>query len=365
MLRPKPYIEELVPALHGGIDYEELKNLGIAPEKVLDFSVCTNPFGPPPGIAEAISEAPIDRYPDGEAIELNLLLANELGLKSDNIIIGSGSTELIRLAASVYLGSGDSVLIPQPTYAEYETACQLVGARVIRLPIYPDSDFRLNTSELVAMIGKYHPRLIFICNPNNPTGQYLNEEEIRQILSAAQKSLVVLDEAYIRFTDNPWNSVSLIGQNNLVILRSMTKDYALAGLRLGYAIAAGPIISVLKKVKPPWNVNAPAQVAGIYALQSSDYIETCCMKIKEAKKFLVEELIKLGLMPLPSRANYFLVKVGEASAIRESLLRKGILVRDCTSFGLPEYIRLAPRALPECRHLITALIEIEVKRYAS
>ncbi len=362
MLQPKPYIEELIPASHGGIDYLELQELGILPEDVLDFSVCTNPFGPPPGIVEAISEAPIDRYPDGEATELKFLLAKKLGVDPANIIIGSGSTELIRLVTSAYLGSGDSVLIHQPTYAEYEIASKLVGARVIRQQLSLEWDFRLNTNEVVEMIEKYHPQLIFICNPNNPTGQYLAKEEICKILSSANNSLVVLDEAYINLTGIAGESIDVVAQDNLVILRSMTKDYALAGLRLGYALATTPIISVLKKVKPPWNVNAAAQAAGICALKSTDYLETCCTKINEAKIFLIEELTKLGFIPLPSQANFFLIKVGKATSIRESLFRKGIMVRDCTSFGLPEYIRLAPRTLPECQRLIMALKKIMVER---
>ena len=154
--------------------------------------------------------------------------------------------------------------------------------------------------------------------------------------------------------------MDLTDHGNLVILRSMTKDYALAGLRLGYAIAADSIISVLKRVRPPWNVNALAQKAGIVALNSDKYLEKCNNKIQEAKRFLIKELERLGLSPLPSQTNFFLVKVGNATAFRQALLMKGILVRDCTSFGLPQYIRLAPRALPECQKLIKAIKEVGV-----
>ncbi|MDP2931713.1 MAG: histidinol-phosphate transaminase [Chloroflexota bacterium] len=358
MLRPKPNIEQLAPSTHGGIDYRELERLGISPASVLDFSVSSNPFGPPPGITEALCRASIADYPDTEATELRRALSRKLNTVTDNLIIGSGSTELIRLVALAYFGPGDSVLVPEPTYGDYETACRLVGAQVLKQPVREESGFRLDIVETLALVGKHQPRGIFLCNPNNPTGQYLSREEVEQILSAAGDSLLVLDEAYIAFTQNTWPSLDLIERGNLVIVRSMTKDYALAGLRLGYAISAEPIISVLKRVRPPWNVSSMAQQAGILALQADAYLESCQSKIQEAKEFLVSELTALGLPPIASRTNFFLVKVGGAAQMRQSLLKRGMLVRDCASFGLPGYIRLAPRTLPECQRLIKAIKEV-------
>jgi len=355
MLRPKPNIEKLKPASHGGIDYLELEKLGISPEDVLDFSVSTNPFGPPPGIKEAMEQALVDRYPDSEATELRLLLARKLNVPAGNLLIGSGSTELIRLVATAYFGPGDLVIIPQPTYGEYELAGQLVGARVLSQPMPEETAFQLNVAETMDLVRKHRPKGVFLCNPNNPTGQYLSAEDVREILSVARDSLVILDEAYIAFTESTWVSIDLMGGNNLVILRSMTKDYALAGLRLGYAIAAEPIISVLRRVRPPWNVSSVAQKAAVYALKADGYLEECRIKIKEAKEFLVEGLKGMGLSPLPSQTNFFLVKVGDAAGFRWALFKKGILVRDCTSFGLPDYIRLAPRTLAECQKLVAAI----------
>jgi len=361
MLRPKSNIESLVPATHGGINYSELKNLGIAPEDILDFSVSTNPFGPPPGIKHALIQASIDRYPDSEATELGLSLAGRLKVATDNLLIGSGSTELIRLVATAYLGPDDLVIIPQPTYGEYEIACHLGGARVLKQTMQEETDFQLNVAETVNLIRKHRTKGIFLCNPNNPTGQYLSREELEEILSADEDNLVILDEAYIAFTENAWVSTDLIGRKNLVILRSMTKDYALAGLRLGYAIAAEPIISALKRVRPPWNVSSVAQQAGVLALKADGYVEECWIKIKEAKEFLVEGLKEgLGLSPLASQTNFFLVKVGDAASLRRALFKKGILVRDCTSFGLSNHIRLAPRTVAECQSLLAAIRDTEV-----
>ncbi len=365
MLRPKPNIDKLAPGTHGGIDYGELERLGIPPETVLDFSVSTNPFGPPPGIREALGSASIERYPDSEATQLRQSLANKLNISPVNLLIGSGSTELIRLIAIAYLGAEDSVLIPQSTYGEYEIACHLVGAQVLKQPMRKETNFQLNIAETTDLIRKHQSKGIFLCNPNNPTGQYLSKEEVKEILSVAKDGLVILDEAYIAFTENAWASLDLVSWGNLVILRSMTKDYALAGLRLGYAISAEPIISVLKRVRPPWNVSSVAQKAGIIALNADAYLEACELKIQEAKEFLIKELTYLGLSPLPSQTNFFLVEVGNAAEFRQALLRRGFLVRDCASFGLPDYIRLAPRTLSECQRLMTAIKDTGVYRHAS
>ncbi len=365
MLRPKSNIEGLLPAIHGGINYPELEGLGISPEDVLDFSVSVNPFGPPPGIKKALAQASVDRYPDAEATELRLLLAKKLGIASGNLLIGSGSTELIRLVATAYFGPGDLVLIPQPTYGEYEIACHLVGAQVLKQPMLEEANFQLNVAETIDLIQKHQPKGVFLCNPNNPTGQYLSKEEVKEILSVAKDTLIILDEAYVAFTENAWTSLDLIDWGNVVILRSMTKDYALAGLRLGYAIAAETIVSALKRVRPPWNVSSVAQAAGIHAMKTDGYLETCRAKIEEAKGFLVEGLKGLGLSPLPSQNNFFRVRGGDANGFRRALLRKGILVRDCTSFGLPNDIRLAPRTTVECQRLIAAIRDTKVYRHVS
>jgi len=365
LLRPRPAINKAPPCTHGGIDYAELKRLGISLETILDFSVSCNPFGSPPGVREALADALVERYPDSEAGELKQALAVKLNIAPDKLIIGSGSTELIRLIATAYFEPNDLVLIPQPTYGEYEIACHLADTQILKQPILKEPDFQLNVPETIKLIQKYRPKGVFLCNPNNPTGQYMSKLQVEHIMSSAQVSLLVLDEAYIAFTENAWSSQDMVNLGSLVILRSMTKDYALAGLRLGYAIAAEPIITALKRACPPWNVNTPAQKAGILALNADSYLKECTDKIREARDFLIKELGRLGLPPLPSQTNFFLVKVGNATAFRQALLKKSILVRDCTSFGLPQYIRLAPRTLPECQKLIEAIKEVGVLSHAS
>jgi len=365
LLQPRPAINKVTPCVHGGIDYTELNKSDVSLETILDFSVSCNPFGPPPGVRDALADTSIERYPDSEASELKQALAAKLNIAPAKLIIGSGSTELIRLIATAYFEPNDLVLIPQPIYGEYEVACYLADTRILKQPVLKEPDFKLNTDEMTNLLQQHRHKAVFLCNPNNPTGQYMLREQVNNIMSSCKDALVVLDEAYIAFTESAWSSQDMADHGNLIILRSMTKDYALAGLRLGYAIAAESIISVLKRVRPPWNVNAPAQKAGILALNADSYLKECGSKIREARDFLIKELERLGLPPLLSQTNFFLVKIGNATALRQALLNRGILVRDCTSFGLPQYIRLAPRTLPECQKLIEAIKEIGVPSHAS
>jgi histidinol-phosphate aminotransferase len=363
-LSAKPQIRDITPCQHGGIDYAELEAEGIAPEEILDFSANLNPFGPPSEVIQEIYEQVsslsemVSCYPDREARQLRRSLAEKFGVSTDNIIVGNGSTELIRLTALAYIEPGDRVLTMEPTYGEYELCSRIAGASVIKQKLSVECGFQPDVRETIDLIKCYRPKAIFICNPNNPTGRYISRAQLEQVIDAAQDSLIVLDEAYVSFVDRPWSSLGLVKEANLLVLRSMTKDYALAGLRLGYGIAGRDIIATLRRVCPPWNVNALAQKIGVMALSKDEYLERCRTELGKAKEYLVAHIKDIGWSPLPSEANFFLVEVGSASRLRRELLKCKILVRDCSSFGLPQYIRIAPRTLEECKLLIEALTEI-------
>jgi len=354
-LRPKRGIANLKKCHHGGINYAGIEALGINPDEILDFSVCTNPFMPPPGIMETLITAAIEQYPDSEATEFRQELSARLGVPAENILAGSGTTELIRLIAMTYFRKGDPVLLLEPTYGEYEIACRIAGARLLELRAKEEDNFTLKMGDFANLINERRPRAVFICNPNNPTGRYLSRREIEMVLGAIGDSLLVLDEAYVAFVEESWNSVDLMGRGNVVILRSMTKDYGMPGLRLGYAVADKDIVKNLRRVCLPWNVNIVAQKVGMAVLENGEYLEQSLRQIREAKRFLTDGISRLGFKVLPSDAHYFLVKVDNAKRFHSSLLKQGILVRDCTSLGLPEYARIAPRTMPECRKLINAI----------
>lgn len=358
-LRPRLGVEDLEACYHGGPNYTELEALGISAEEVLDFSANTNPFGPPPGVREALLEVDVSQYPDSNATELRRSLASNLDMSSENIIVGSGSTELLRLIALAYLGQDDLAAIVEPTFGEYEAACRVVGASIVKDALRAEDGFQMRVKQVVSLIEQHSPKVVFVCNPNNPTGQYLSQGHVEEILNAADDSLVVLDEAYVAFVDDAWSSIDMIDRDNLVVIRSMTKDFALAGLRVGYAVAHKQVIGVLKRVCPPWNINAAALKAAVIALESEDYLDQCAVKLKEAKHYLVGALANLGFVVVPSSANFFLMEVGDVAGFRQELLGRGILVRDCTSFGLPQYVRIAPRSMPECQRLVRAIEEME------
>lgn len=354
-IRPRPEIEKLGACPHGGLNRAELDDLGLSPDEVIDFSVSTNPFSCPPAVRDVFASVAIDRYPDSESTDLRAALAGELGVGPDSILVGSGAMEIIRLITLTYFGRGDTVLVLKPTFGEYEIVCRIAGADVLEQWGREEESFVFNTGETSALVGEHSPKGVFICNPGNPAGQYLQRPEIERVLDASPQCLVVLDEAYIAFTEGSWPSTDLVSRDNIVIVRSMTKDYAMAGLRLGYALAGEEVINNLRRACPPWNVNAVAQRAGVVALRDSSYLEHCQVKIREAKRFLVEGFHRLGFAVLPSRTNFFLVKVGDGCRFRSRLLRYGIIVRDCASFGLPQYVRIAALKMSQCRRLLEAV----------
>lgn len=357
--KPRKAVSNLVPGIHGGYDQAELETLGIDPDEVIDFSVSTNPAGIPPGILRRVTAGDLSRYPDSRSTLLRREIARMNGVTEKNVLVCAGSTEIIRLAAMTYLGEKDTVLLLEPTYGEYRLACEMAGAEVNTFLSSEKNDFRPDTDTLTERIKTEKPTILFLCNPNNPTGYYLMRDGFEKILSVASESLVVLDEAYVSFVEQAWISTGYIDRNNLLILRSMTKDYALAGLRLGYAVAGEGIINMLRRVCPPWNVNVVAQRAGVTAIQNKAHLEKSRNMVFREKKYLVTNLEKLGYSCVPSDANYFLMKVNNAAEFRNRFLTsKRMLVRDCTSFGLPEYIRVAPRSHNQNRKLINAIKEL-------
>ncbi len=356
-LLPKDNINRIGKACHGGPDYAELDNLGISSSEIIDFSSNLNPFIPLVEMKDIAGRIALNSYPDSESAALRQEIAGKTGLSVDNIIAGNGSTELIRLAATAYLGTGDSALIIEPTYGEYRIACQIAGADVICQTLSEAGGFIPDIDATVSLIKERRPKVVFLCNPNNPSGYYLSREHFIKILKAAPDSLIVLDEAYVSFVEDAWSSFGLINDGNLLIVRSMTKDYSLAGLRLGYAVASRGIIQTMNRIRPPWNVNAVAQSAGIMALQETEVLQCSLEKIRAGKRYLVEEIDKLGFPCLPSATNFFLVRVGNAAEYRKKLLTKSILVRDCASFGLPEYIRIAVNTMENNQKLVSVMQE--------
>lgn len=354
-IRPRLEVERLTPDAHGGIDEAELERLGLEGCEILDFSVNVNPFGPSPKVGEALTQVDIARYPDPSATRLRRLIAGRYGLSPEQVLVGNGSVELIRLAAFAYLTPNDRVLIAGPTFGEYRVSSALTGAEVEAYTASAKEDFQVDVEGLAEVIATRRPKLVFLCNPNNPTGWYLTTIEIEHLLSACRQSLLILDEAYVSFVKAPWSSIPLLDWGNLLILRSLTKDCALAGLRLGYALAQPEVIEPLRRVRQPWSVNALAQAAAQTAFADEAHLRRALAATTSAKEGLAQNLQALGLRVFPSATHFFLVEVGDAPAFRLRLLQKGFLVRDCTSFGLPGFIRIAARRPEENKKLVQVI----------
>ena len=351
--------------VHGGVRPAQLRALGLDPKDVLDFSASISPLGPPEGLWEALRKVDLTAYPDPECLELREALARRHGTDIDSILVGNGSTELIHLLARANLspsrgGCSNSVLLLTPTYGEYAGAAALDGAEVLQVVARREKGFSWDLRRAEALILAKRPALTFLCNPNNPTGVYLGLEEVALLARAACQvgGLLALDEAYLNFVDDRWDALPLLSKEaglNLVLLRSMTKDYALTGLRLGYCLAGPEVIAALARLQPDWSVNGLAQVAGLVALEDVDYLPAAREAVNEARSYLTRELESLGFRVLPSSANFLLVEMGDAAQWRGQLMHKGIVVRDCASFGLPDCIRIGIRALPDCRRLVESV----------
>lgn len=353
---PRPEVLGVLPAVHGSPNLGELQELGLCPKDVLDFSANINPYGPSPAVRAAVARVPLDLYPDRECLELSAVLAESLGVAPTRILPGNGASELIWLAALAFVRAGSRALVLGPTFCEYARAAMLLGACVTNWRSREETGFAPEREEIAGHLESLRPHLVFLCNPNNPTGTVLPTETIASWARQYPRTLFVVDEAYQPFANGLGSDLSLAGENVLV-LRSMTKDFGLAGLRLGYAVSDERVIALLRRVQPPWSVNALAQVAGAVALRDSSYRQRSLELVARAKQDLVVGLARLGLAPVPSATHFFLVRVGDGAAFRMTLLRRGVLVRDCASFGLPAHVRIAARRPEENERLLAVIRE--------
>jgi histidinol-phosphate aminotransferase len=325
---------------HGGIDPQELIRLKISAAGLIDFSVNSNPFGPSERVVQAIREVNVSSYPDRECYELRQRLAEANRVTPDEILVGNGVAELIWLIAHAFLRPGETVLIVGPTFGEYGRAARALGAQVLELRAC-EPDFIPPVEDVITAIRRVKPRLAFVCNPNNPTGRYLLPDQLGAILSAGGEETVwVLDEAYRAFVDG--NFFGPPQSRNCLTLRSMTKDFALAGIRLGYVLADQARIQRLKQFQPAWSVNATAQAAGLAVLENLPAYQLSMGALRQLSGQFFAQLRAIGLEIAPSDTHFTIFRTGwPAPEIRTWLLRERIQVRDCTSFGLPDYIRVS------------------------
>ena len=350
---------------HGGNIFAIANSLGVAPEDLLDFSASINPLGYSPGVKEAIISG-LDRivhYPDSTAEGLRQALACRHGMAAGNVIVANGSTELIYLVPRLVRGARG--LIIGPAFSEYAKALAHAGMDSGFFLLDPDEGFELSLESLDKRLA-HGVDILFLCNPGNPTGKLLPRPIIEKILDLCRSRgvFVVLDEAFMDFCESDSAKSLALSNNRLVILRSMTKFYAIPGLRVGWAIASLDVIRQLEALSAPWSVNFLAQIAGMAALADSAHNRRTLDYVAEQRSALASELACIdGLKPYPSAVNYLLVKIMNgcsAGMLQGLLLEKHILVRNCANFpGLDDsFIRVAVRTGEENSKLLSELRDV-------
>ncbi len=336
---------------HGGNIY------GVKRQEVIDFSANINPLGLPQSVKKALLSN-FDRilhYPDPKARNITQKIAGYWGINERNVLLGNGSVELIYLITSTY--KPKTSLIPVPTFSEYERAARCVKSKLHFLKLKEEEGFGLNLPRLAKT------DITFLCNPNNPTGNLILKN--RHAIENMAHKLIVIDEAFMDFLPNQkkysflWSAIK---SRKIIVLRTLTKFFALPGLRMGYLIAHKDLINRLKQNIPPWNTNSLAQIAAELILNDKKYIKKTYTLIEKERKFLSGQLAMIeGLRPYPTVTNFILIKIEKpgltSKHLRKSLLKKGILIRDCSNFRNlnNKYIRVAVRSHGENLKLLTNL----------
>lgn len=339
--KARPEIFNLKPYVPGKPIEEVQRELGI--DDIIKLASNENPLGPSPLGQKAFSEI-VDKlhiYPDANCFRLKQKLSQMLDYDPQGLLVGNGSDELLKLLAETFLNPGDEIIFAQPSFAEYEFTATIMGATSVKVPL---KDFK---HDLDAMLAAITPRtkMLYICNPNNPTGTIVTAEEIDSFMARVpQDVLIVFDEAYYEYVESP-SYVSGIKYvkdgRNAVVLRTFSKIYGLAALRVGYGITTPDIAAAVERVTEPFNVNTPAQVAATAALDDKEHLEQSRIVNQAGKNYLYEEFEKLQLKYLKTEANFIFVDTGKDSqVVFQELLKQGIIIRSGDIFGYPTYIRV-------------------------
>ena len=356
--RARKCLKNIKPYVPGKPIDEVKRELGL--EEVIKLASNENSLGSSPLAIQAARKAlrDVNRYPDSSSYYLTRALARRFGLKPENFVIGNGSDEIIVLAVRAFVERGDEVVIARPTFLIYEIAAYAQEARVRSVPL---KNFRYDLRAMRSAIGP-KTKMVFIANPDNPTGTYVTKRELDEFISGVSRRVVIfLDEAYYEFAeaqaDYP-NGVAYLNRPNVIVARTFSKAYGLSGLRIGYAIADSVVAELLSRVKEPFNVNIVAQAAALAALDDKKFLKKTTEHVRVEKKYLYRSFEEMGLAFIPSATNFILVDTGRvASSVYKALLKKGVIVRDMSAWGFRTYIRVTIGTRKENIRFVGALEE--------
>jgi histidinol-phosphate/aromatic aminotransferase/cobyric acid decarboxylase-like protein len=344
--------------VHGGLDVAELAALAIDPAIVLDVSTSVSPYGTAPEVERAIRSAPLDAYPDPSSVAARTALAEGCGTSVERIVLGNGATELLWTTARVRLGSGETLLSCEPSFSELRAAAAQAGARVVEWRADERSGFALDLPAIARAARDAGARVVGLCVPTSPVGQVVPADELARLADAIAPATLVLDQSFLALSTRCADRVVKMPDNALCV-RSLTKEHAIPGVRIGYLIAEPALAARIAAARPSWTVGSMAQAAVIAAVAADDFVARTRARLLDAAATLAGELRTAGYEVLPSQTPYFVVRVGDAAGFRRALLREHrVLVRDCTSFGMPAWVRLAGRDGDAARRIVDGFVAL-------
>jgi histidinol-phosphate aminotransferase len=350
-----------VPTYQPGRPIEEVaREMGLPAETVIKLASNENPLGPSPMARAAMQKVitHLHLYPDGNAFYLKRKLADKLGLKPENLVLGNGSNEIIEFVGHALMGPGVDVVVSQYCFAIYVLMTKMFDANPV---VVPARDYG---HDLPAMLAAVTPRtkVMFVANPNNPTGTLASREDVLRLVNEVPDHvLLVMDEAYIEFLDDPADLLPLIRQGkkpNLLLMRTFSKIFGLAGLRIGYGIAQPELAAMLEIARQPFNINSIAQAGALAALDDNAHVGKTRRNNAQGLKYLGDALQKMKLESVPSSANFILVRVGEGNRVFDELQKLGVIVRPMGGYGLPEWIRISVGTPKENERGVAALQKV-------
>lgn len=362
-IQPRKTLDTIQPYSPGKPIWEVQKELGL--ERVIKLASNENPLGPSPKAVEAIqsSLSELNRYPDADTTVLKEAIASVYGVAPQQVIATNGADELITLVSEAYLEQGDEVIVPSPSFSEYDFGAHIMGATIVPVPFA--ENFQFDVEAIIAAVTE-KTKIIYICTPNNPTGTIISKTDIEKLLNAVSDVLVVIDGAYSHFADAAeyTNGIEFVNAGYpVVVLQTFSKIYGIAGIRVGFGIAPESIIQSILKVKEPFNVNSLAQAAAAAAISDDEHVRASQEANKEGRQQLYAAFDELGLHYTESMANFVLVHVGpEGEEIYRSLMAKGVIVRYGKTWGLPEHIRVTVGTPEENKFFIDVLSGLLTKQ---
>jgi histidinol-phosphate aminotransferase len=350
-----------LPVYQPGRPIEEVaRELGIPATDIIKLASNENPLGPSPKAMAAMHQVveSLHLYPDGNAFYLKQKLAAKLHVKTENLVLGNGSNEIIEFIGHALLGPGTNIVVSQYCFAIYPIVAKMFGADVITVPA------KQHGHDLAAIVKAITPqtRAVFVANPNNPTGTLAPRAEMEALVRSVRPNvLLVLDEAYIEFLEDPADFVPLIAsgaQPNLLLMRTFSKILGLAGLRVGYGIGSPELITAFEKVRQPFNINAIAQAGALAALDDDEHFHRTRANNAAGLKLYVEAFVQLGLEYVPSAGNFILVKVGDGQKTFVELQKLGVIARPMGGYQLPEWIRISVGTPAENQRCLQSLRKV-------